>query len=182
MNKPLLLALLGIFAICRISFGASDKSSPEQITYKCFVIESDKPIPHDFSKLSQRKGIDVMSAPSVTGIVDQQLCLNIGKALIPEFVRGKKSSERIETGVSISLKGTLDHGDILLTGKTQFVDVADRRATPDSTCLATVTKTIYFSKIVKHGEDAWFDVEYPNQKSKYLTLGVIPTLLSPKTR
>ena len=160
----------------------SDQHSPEQITYKCFVIESDKPIPHDFSKLSQRSGANVLSVPIVTGIVDQQLCLNVGKELIPEFVKGKKSSERIETGVLISLRGTLDHGDILLTGKTQVVDVADKRATPESTCLATFTKTIYFSKIVKRGEDAWFDVEYPNQKSKCLTLGVIPRILSPKTR
>ena len=88
--------------------------STRKITYQCFFVESDKPIPHDFSKLSHRKGIDVMSAPVVTGKIDQQVSVKVVKELIPEFVKGKKSTERIDSGVSIFLKGTLDHDDIIL--------------------------------------------------------------------
>jgi len=150
--------------------------STRKITYQCFFVESDKPIPHDFSKLSHRKGIDVMSAPVVTGKVDQQVSVKVVKELIPEFVKGKKSTEHIDSGVSIFLKGTLDHGDIILIGRTQILYVADQSSTPESTSLATISKNIYFSKIIKNGEETWFDVDFPEQKPKYLTIRVVPTL------
>jgi len=150
--------------------------STRKITYQCFFISSDNPIPHDFSKLTNRSNTDIMSAPNASGKVDQQVAVKIVKELIPEYVRGLKGTENLDSGVSIFLKGSLDHSDIILIGRTQILYVGDQSSTQESTSLATISKNIYFSKIVKNGEEAWFDVDYPEQKPKYLTIRVVPTL------
>jgi hypothetical protein len=175
--------------VSRLSSGGSlpttdpaiTQPSSQQITYQCFIIESDKPIPHDISKLTHRKGIDVMSAPVVTGKVDQQVTVKIVKRLIPKYVNNQTDTQSLEPGLSIYLKGALNRDNIILIGKTQILDVVEQRATAESTSLTTVSNDFYFSKIVKNGEEIWFDVDCSkNIKPKYLTIRIIPALVSSK--
>lgn len=177
MNKTILLALFGIFSICRVSLSASDQSPKQEIRYQCFICESDRPIPHDYSKISDRSEIQVINTPVVTAKVDHQVCVEVTRQLPPEYVKGFKPIQLVKIGISIFLKGTLDQDKINLIGRTQVVDVADQ-ATTENLSFSTLSKDIYFSKNVKSGEDVWFDVNLPFQKSKYLTIRIIPTLVS----
>jgi hypothetical protein len=182
MNKTILIALFSIVSICRVSLSASDQHPKQEIRYQCFICESDRPIPHNFQQISDRKGITAMSAPVVTEKVDQQFVVKFVENLVPKYVNNRTATQSLEPGLSIYLKGTLDHDNIILIGKTQVLDVVEQRATVKSTSLTTVSKDFYFSKIVKNGEEIWFDVDCPkNIKSKYMTIRIIPTLVSPKT-
>jgi hypothetical protein len=180
MNKALLLSLIGLVTICCVSFGATNQSSPQQISYQCFIIESDKPIPHDFSKLSHRDGTFIESAPAVMGNVDQQMAVKIVTELFPEYVKGQKYPERIEPGISISLRGTPYQNKIILIGKLRVLNVISRSTNPESTSIATIAKELYFSKIVESGKEAWFDLDCPDQKPKCLAVRIVPTLVLAK--
>jgi hypothetical protein len=177
MNKTFLIALLGLVVICRVACGAKEQGSPQEIRYQCFIIESDKPLPHDISKLSHRKGIDAMSAPVVSGKADQEVAVKIVNDLIPKYVKGQYSNQSLELGLSISLKGIPDQNKIILIGKLRVLDVIGRSETHDSTSLTTITKELYFSKIVENGKEAWLDVDYAVLKPKHLTLRIVPTLI-----
>lgn len=179
MNKILLPALLVLLTVCRVSFGATNPPSPQQISCQCKVYTSDKPIPHDVSRLAGA-GVDVVSCPNFTCLADRQSVVTIGKELNPVCVRGMSFKENPSAGVSVSLKGTPDHHAIRLRGKLRLTQPIGRSSTPQRTTLATISKDLWFSAIVGNGKEAWFDVESTGMSPGYLSLLVVPTIVNAK--
>jgi hypothetical protein len=191
MNKIRLLCLLGLVAICRVSFGATDQPSSQQIRYQCSLVSSDKPIPHDFSKLTNRSGIDIITTPVFTGKIGQEVCFQIVKELFPEYVKNQKFRERIQRGISVFLEGTLDQDKIILIGKMTSAEVDAPKTSPEETSLETRSSALYFSTITESGKEVWFDAhhlllkgsplkDWNDDPSRYAALRIIPTIVPAK--
>lgn len=190
MRKPLLLVLLGLVTICRVSFGETNQSSQQLITYQCFLISSDNPIPHDFSQIKNYCGYDILRTPEVLNHIGRETRIEVTRNINPEYINTQKAQSSIPLGVAFTLTGTLNQDKIILTGKMVSTEAGTAKTSSDSTSLETHSSTLYFSKITESGHEVWFDVDrlflkggalkMGEHQYRYHALRIIPTLVPAK--
>ena len=137
----------------------------EQITIKTKIIESDKAIPEDITKLATSEGVSILSTPSVTTRSGQQAQIEIIREVIPPtFLSGDPST--VNTGTILGITPKLEDGQISFTAHLTLREQVDANPKEAPSQIEFITRELYISGTAKDGEPVWFHFTEPKDGKK----------------
>ena len=164
---------------------ASNQPSTPQISYECFVIASDSPIQHDFSKLTNRREVFIFTFNKIVTRLGKEIIFKGSPSPSKEYVIGITNPITIRAGISITLTGTLDQGKITLLGKINSTETDTPKSSLDSFTLEARSSDLYFSTKTQSNGEVWFDMDRmllkiplmgEHSSYRYHTIRIVPTL------
>jgi len=194
MNFFKTLAMVGLVGVGMIEAGmckeanntASNQPLTPQISYECFVIASDSPIQHDFSKLTNRREVFILTFNRIVTRLGKEIILKGSPSPSNEYVIGITNPITIRAGISITLSGTLDQGRITLLGKINSTETDTPKSPLDSFTLEARSSELYFSTKTQSNGEVWFDMDRmllkiplmgEHSSYRYHTIRIVPTLI-----
>ena len=147
-------------------------SAADRIRIETKILESEvTKIPHNLAEVSKLKGVDLVTAPSITTEFSKSGKVEIIRGYLPPSASNKKF-ESLSTGVIISVTPERQGEEIFFNGCLTITELVGEAIEKHQTQSETVTRTIYFSGKQKKGEEGWFDLIKPTNRltQKKITL------------
>jgi type II secretory pathway component GspD/PulD (secretin) len=158
MKSLILYALLSLLPASLIA--------AEQITIQAKFFEAGKEaIPHDLTKLAKTKGIDMLSAPSVTTKSGQQAQIEVIREHQPASV-APSAFKPVPVGITVRVTPQLKGDRIAYTAQLTVSELVTNKASDRQTSSEITSRDIYVSGTPKDGEEVWLDFTDPSNGKK----------------
>ena len=138
----------------------------EQVTVEVKFIESSKgAVPHDLAKLAVTKGIDLLSAPSVTTKSGQQATIEVVREHQPVSV-ASTGFEPLPVGIVVRITPHIKGDSIGYAAQLSISEIVTDKAPERQTLSEISSRDLYVSGTPRDGEELWFDfIDQNNKKS-----------------
>lgn len=122
-------------------------------------------LPHDFAKLNQMNGVDLLSSPRVTTNSGQRAGLEITRNFSPASFNSK-GFEPVPTGVMVEVTPEIKDGHLTYNAHVTMRDLAGVKNEDGQKLSETTSHELYLSGTPADGEWVWVDISDTNGGQK----------------
>ena len=148
-----------VFCLCVLALPLS-LFAAEQIEVEAKFIKADasvSSIPHDFARLNQTNGVDLLSSPRVTTNSGQRAGLDITHDFSPASFNST-GFEPVPTGVMVDVTPEIKEGHLTYNAHVTMRDIAGVKNEAGQKLSETTTHELYLSGKPTDGEWTWIEI------------------------